>query len=221
MRTIIILLAALLTNIQFGFSQGTFQDLNFEAANVSDDPVNSLVPTTAALPGWQAFYSGSATAQVGYDFISIGAPLISIVDNKAGLPIQGNYSAYLFSAFTTSSSLSQAATVPFGTESIQLDANQSAFASFVVTLGGETINMVPLQSLSDYTLYRGDVSTFADQDVALSITELPPTNPGYSPSLLELDNIVFSPNAVPEPSVVALGAIGGLLFGARKWFARR
>jgi hypothetical protein len=37
-----------------------------------------------------------------------------------------------------------------------------------------------------------------------------------------LDDISFSTTAVsPEPSIVALTAIGGLLFGARKWFARR
>ena len=37
-----------------------------------------------------------------------------------------------------------------------------------------------------------------------------------------LDDITFSTNSVaPEPSIVALTAIGGLLFGTRKWFARR
>jgi hypothetical protein len=41
-------------------------------------------------------------------------------------------------------------------------------------------------------------------------------------SWLGLDDIAFSPTAVtPEPSIFGLTAIGGLLFGARKWFARR
>jgi hypothetical protein len=225
MKTRIIIVIALFTNVQVGFSQDNFQDLKFEAANVSGDEVNSLVPTTSAFPGWQAFIGTSATSQVGYDFISIGAPLISIVDNKVAPPIQGNYTAYLFAAtFSTvsySATLSQTATVPSGTESIQMDASQSDYASFVVTLGGTTINMIPLQTFSDYTLYGGDVSTFAGNDVTLSITELPPTISGYSPSLLELDNITFSTTVVPEPNVVALSAMGGLLFVARKWFARR
>jgi hypothetical protein len=42
------------------------------------------------------------------------------------------------------------------------------------------------------------------------------------PIWIELDDITFSTTAVaPEPNIVALTAIGGLLFGARKWFARR
>jgi hypothetical protein len=46
-------------------------------------------------------------------------------------------------------------------------------------------------------------------------------NGGYYSSVL-LDDISFSTTAVaPEPNVVALSAIGGLVFGARKWLARR
>jgi len=136
-------------------------------------------------------------------------------------PIQGNYSAYLQSAFTTSTTLSQMGTIPTGTESIQLDAEEQ-FSSFTVTVGGQTINMIPLQALSGYTVYGGNVSTWAGQDVTVSITELPPPEGSEpSPSTLLFDNISFSQTAVPEPSIVALAAIGGLLFGVRKWFARR
>jgi hypothetical protein len=56
---------------------------------------------------------------------------------------------------------------------------------------------------------------------ALSITDPAPAI--GVPSELELDDISFSTNVVasPEPNLVALSAIGGLLFGARKWFPRR
>jgi hypothetical protein len=47
--------------------------------------------------------------------------------------------------------------------------------------------------------------------------------PDYSyPNNWMIDDISFSTNAItPEPSIVGLTAIGGLIFGARKWFARR
>ncbi|MGP8236267.1 MAG: PEP-CTERM sorting domain-containing protein [Limisphaerales bacterium] len=44
----------------------------------------------------------------------------------------------------------------------------------------------------------------------MSFTEPPP--PIGGPSGLLLDDISFSPNAVPEPNTLALTALGGLLF---------
>ncbi|MGO8701814.1 MAG: hypothetical protein ACLQVY_29375 [Limisphaerales bacterium] len=195
--------------------QGTFQNLDFEEADVSGDHVNSLVATSSAFPFWQAFYDTTPATEVWYDSISTGAPLISIVDGQAGPVIQGNYSAYLFSASSTVTTLSQTGLVPVGAQSIQMEASEY-FGSFFVLLGGQAVNMVAIQSFPNYTLYGGNISAWAGQFATLSITEGLPTGlPHQSPSYLELDNITFSPNAVtatPEPSTVALTALEGLLF---------
>ena len=87
--------------------------------------------------------------------------------------------------------------------------------TFTVSLGGQAVNVVPLQVFSRYTLYGADISTFAGQVAALSFTE-PPAPAGQlggDPNIFELDNIQFSSSPIPEPSELALAAIGTLLLG--------
>ncbi len=218
MKTRLISLIVLSTSIRVSFSQGTFQNLDFEAANVAGTQINSLVPTASAFPGWQTFEGTTEISSVVYDGISTGAFEISIVDTKGGLPIQGNYSAYLFSSLGTTTTLSQTGLVPAGTESIQMDAYE-ALGSFTVTLAGQTVNLVPLQTFPNFTLYGGNISAWSGDNAALSITENLPTNPGIYPDELELDNITFSTQVIPEPAPVVLTGIGGLLFALYRRFA--
>jgi PEP-CTERM motif len=80
--------------------------------------------------------------------------------------------------------------------------------------------MIPLAVFPTYTLFGGDVSQFANQTAGLSITALGVTSgPGPNPVLL--DNIQFSSAPIPEPSSLALVALGGLFIGWRGWAARR
>jgi len=222
----VVLLAALSAH-----AQGNFQNLNFEAANIpSGTQVASFVPISEGLPGWSAYFTTGSTTdpqtQVGFDFISTGGNIISVVDKNAPMPqLQGKYSALLCGGgneILYSSSISQSGLVPAGTQSLLFDAAVYG-APFIVTLGGQTINMVPLQTFANYTEYGGEIpSSFADHGETLSFTEPPEPEGEPQPSFLELDNIVFSPTSVvPEPNMLGLTAVGGLLFGARKWFARR
>jgi hypothetical protein len=218
-RRITLLGVISLALLQTCFSQN-FVNLDFEDANVSGYTPGSGVPIADAFPGWSASYSsGSLTNMysfVGYDLISLGGFAVSINDTNSfnlGV-IQGNYSAYLFGsgvgADATSVTISQTGLVPNGTESLTLDAElRLGSTQFIVTLGGQTINMVPLQTYSTYTLYGGDISSFAGHTATLSITEppLPPVD-RTEPSLLIVDNICFSPSAVPEPSYLPLVSIG-------------
>jgi hypothetical protein len=203
------------------FAQGTFQNLDFEAANLSGYSPPALVPTTSAFPGWQALIGTTPTSTVGYNSETLSIASISINDEML---IQGNYTAFLQSAIvgsqSTSVTLSQTGIVPNGTESIELDANEPNGGAFAVTLGGDNLTMFPLQTFSGYTLYGGNVSAWAGQDVALSITQLPPSSSSglFTPSLLELDNITFSTTAVPEPNSILLTGIGGLIFA---WYRLR
>jgi hypothetical protein len=201
-------------------AQGTFLNLDFESANVSGYPPGSSgVPISAALPGWSGFYGSAQTSQVAYDGISIGGAVISVVDSNVPFsyfnPIQGEFSAYLFGGGEQpllSSTISQTGVVPTGTQSLLMDARVSG-ASFVVMLGGQTINMIALQSFQRYTLYGGDISSFSGEAAALSFT-IPPAS-GVQPSMFELDNIVFSDQPIPEPGVFGLSVLAALLFGWR------
>ncbi len=223
----------LLTVADWGFAQG-FVNLDFESANIpSSTPAGSLIPISEGLPGWSAcFVSTTAknqTTQVAYEGISLGGVSVSIVDAKVGLgfyPIQGNYSAFLCGGVGTDSQLysaqiSQTGVVPSGTESVQFDAVLLVGPPFIVTLGGQTITMSPLETFSAYSLYGGNIpSSLAGEVATLAITEPPPT--GVPPSLLELDDIVFSPASVPEPGTWVLVVCGaGALALARRRSARR
>jgi hypothetical protein len=204
---------------------GHVSKLNFEAADTVGYSPPTGMPSALAFPGWQTSIGATPISSVGYDNPSLSTPWIYLGDSEAGNIIQGNYSAFLQSSTIGSGSatLSQTGIVPPGTESIQLDANEENSGSFAVMLGGDNITMFSLQSFPGYTLYGGNASAWGGQDATLSITQLPPANSGpqFVPSLLELDNITFSPGAVPEPSALALTGIGGILFALYRRFAPR
>jgi hypothetical protein len=225
-----ILLALNLAPAATAMAQGTFQDLDFEAANVTGYQPNFPVPTSSALPGWQTSIGTSPTSSVSLDGASESGAEISIFNNNptyGTTPIEGNYSVILFGGAVLpdsleSASISQTGTVPSGTQSIEFDGNVAG-APFVVTLGGETIDMVPLHSFVNYELWGGNISpAMAGQSETLTFTEPPPA--GTPPSEFQLDDIMFSPTSVittPEPDALTLMSVGGLLFGLYRRFARR
>ena len=201
--------------------QGAFQNLNFEAANVSGYPVGANdVPITAALPGWSAFYTsaGFGTTQVNqvwYDAISGGGQIISVNDINTGggfTPLAGNYSAALFGGINnTDSTISQSGLVPGYAKSLRLDAAYSLLP-FTVALNGQNLSVVPLANAGAYTIYGVDVSGYAGQSVTLSIREPGPAV-GPNASSLFLDNILFSNQSIPEPATWALLVCGAGLLG--------
>ena len=219
-----------------GKAQGTFQNLNFEAANIpAGTQPNNDTPIAIGLPGWSAYFTSTfgesnGVTQIWYDGISLGGSAISISDNNAGLgfvPLQGRYSAMLFGGGSTpqyAPTISQTGRVPAGRQSLQMEVYSSG-TPFIVTLGGQVINMVPLSTVqlpgfpTHYTIYGGDISAFAGQVAQLSITQ--PPSPDNPPSELFLDNLVFSPDSVPEPGVLGLSALGALLVGWRILRRRR
>jgi hypothetical protein len=225
--TAIFTILLLLGGIHAGVAQG-FVNLNFESANLSGYPAGDMaVPISAAFPGWSAFSINTRTVTntattVWYDALSEGGAAISINDTNTGfgfVPLQGKYSAMLFGGGGYTVGISQTGVVPGGTESLEVQVSTSIFGGpftpVIVTLGGQTISMAPLQTFPNYTLYGGDVSAFAGQIEALSITEPPPV--GTPPSVVELDNIMFSSNPVAEPGTCGLILCGAVLFGLRRW----
>jgi hypothetical protein len=226
--------AVILASVTSGFTQA-FTNLNFESANIpAGTQVAGFIPATSGLPGWTTYAtspgSGSnSISQIFYDLVSTGGAGISVNDSNAPFsssygPISGKYSAYLFSENDGNAlygvGISQRGLVPFGTESLQV---QVGFASspFVITLGGQTIDMVPEHAFSNYTLYGGDISAFAGKIETLTFAETIPSDGAFSPGILSLDNIVFSTSPTPEPGTCGLFLGGMVLLGARKALGAR
>jgi hypothetical protein len=217
-----------------------FQNLNFERANPVIDPNGFYYPldvtAASALPGWTAYVGDVQQTDVILNALSDGTATVDIFGPgwnsvHPGI-IAGNYSVMLQSGLLNdgvtpeNASIAQFGTLPLAIQSLQFKA-WSVFptANFSVSFAGNTLSPVVLssgQSASgqDYNVYGVNLASYAGQYGQIEITAL--FNQGVDAGNMELDDISFSTTVVsPEPNIVALTAIGGLLFTARKWFARR
>jgi hypothetical protein len=215
----------------------TFMNLNFELANVSGYlPGEWDVPTTAAFPDW-SFYLGSTSdpavagpeTVVDYDELDplngSDEPNLVLVDPNVlsggywvnlPPPIQGNYSAIIEGSSlggigAVSASIGQIGTIPGTAQSLVFSAN-IIFGSLDVSFDGQALSLVTIRSEPNYAEYGADVSSFAGETGQLLFTA--PSGPNdYEGSMTEIDSISFSSSPVPEPSLLALTALGGFLFG--------
>lgn len=82
-------------------AQGSFQNLDFEAASVSGYAPGADIPIALAVPGWTCSYYNAATSEtytgfsnIWYDGVSLGGYAISVNDSDlypGYLPLQGSY----------------------------------------------------------------------------------------------------------------------------------
>jgi len=216
---------------QVTHAQGTFQNLDFESAKVAGyTPPGYGIPISAAFLGWSVTSPGYTP--VFYDGASVGGAAISIWDSNITTVYPGshftvlddNFSAILFGGEFGPATLSQTGLVPTYSRSLQMLVGTGlANLYFSVSLGGRNIQMIPLASFSNCTLYGGDISSHAGNVETLSLTALTPPSPIIPPSFFEVDDIEFSPESVPEPTASGLFAVGGLLLGLRflVWHVQR
>ena len=99
------------------------------------------------------------------------------------------------------------------TGQVPQDAESLTFygrGGFTVTFAGQPIPLLAVGSTSAYTIFEGDIAAFANQTGELLFQ-----GGGW------LDAIQFSDQAIPEPSVLGLSALGALLLGWRALARRR
>jgi hypothetical protein len=217
-------------------AQGTFQNFNFESANLSPEtpgPAPNYVPISSALPAWTVYIGTAQQTQVEYNVTTLGNASVDILGpnwtgslaaSESGYGIiDGKYTVVLQSGEYTntdvySASLSQNGTIPGNAQSLQFEADNGAYALSVSFAG----NNLPLNVLSSglspsgipYTVYGVDIAPYSSQTGLLEFTE------SFSASV-ELDDISFSTTAVaPEPSTLALILTGGVAFAASAYRAR-
>jgi len=219
-------------------AQVTFQNLNFEAANLPVIPAGQYggeVAVFSALPGWTAYLGNTEQSEVLHNYAYNSTATVDILgpnwQETSGYTfgiIDGQYSVFIQSGndpnnVTTfdNASIAQTGSVPANAESLQFKAWQLYVGTFSITFNGNSLSPVVLSSGQGpsgqpYTLYGADISPYAGQTGQLEFTQLYNT---ADPSLL-LDDITFSPTAVPEPSTLALVVIGGVTFGMHEWRKR-
>ncbi len=78
-----------------------------------------------------------------------------------------------------------------------------------VSFNGQTLSLTVLGSTPNYNIYGADISAFAGQTGQLLFTAAPQT-------IDIIDNIQFSNLAVPEPTTLALTALGGAFLCLRR-----
>jgi hypothetical protein len=213
------------------FAQGTFQNLDFESANLSPIPSGQYggeVPIASALPEWSASFGSTPVTQVLQNNFTLGAPSIDIFGPDWTSPpgiISGSYTVGLQSGYgpgliPESASLSQDGTIPANTESLEFEAENSQGATpLSVSFAGDNLTLFVLSSAvapsgQPYSVYGANIAPYAGQTGQLEFT-------ATFFNAVQLDDISFSTQAIPEASPLVLTGVGGLLFALYRRFAPR
>lgn len=212
----------------------SFQNLDFESANLSSSQSAGPVAITEALPGWTGYLGSNSVPSVLYDTFTLGNASIDIIDSKNVLGqdqiIEGQYTAVLQPGVAPSSdppvietaSLSQTGLVPANAVYLEFEGNLAAptLTSLSVSLGGQALSLVTLESGSNYTLYGANISAFAGQIEPLVFTDqvVQPAGGDADPSYI--DSISFSTSPVPEPSTWPMIIAGGISLAVISRFRR-
>jgi hypothetical protein len=190
--------------------QGTFQNLDFE--NGTFVPIAgqfNSVEFAPAVPGWTGYLGANQIDWILHNSLFLSDAGIAIWGPSQPQPglLHGQFYVVLQDSFpvpSTVPALAQTGMVPVTAQSVRfytLDFNPLIGVAFA----GASLPMTRLGgSLDSYYTWGANISGYAGQTGELRLF-----GNGY------LDNIHFSVEAIPEPGVLSLLAVGALLFGWR------
>lgn len=168
-----ILVLLLLAICQMGNAQG-FINLNFESTTLITNGSPGTVSTTIGLPDWNAFIGGISQSTILYNNGTLGNSAIAILGygNPLNPVIAGNFSVSLTAGANGNAAISQTGVVPQNVYSILFEsyAQGNELTNLLVTLNGQAINIMPLETTANYTLYGGNISSFSGQTADLTFT---------------------------------------------------
>ena len=198
------------------YGQGTFQNLGFESAQISNLPFPQWTwePINQALPGWCGYLGSNEVTIVQHNShpldsagLSIFGPTgwtTSIAHGKYAVMLQAGYDPFETVGGKVRAAIGQTAPIVSSDKALFYYAT----ASLEVTFSGQMIpTYVMGQGPNGYSLWGGDVQAFAGQSGELRFTTGGPL--GLTSSYL--DFIRFSDQPIPEPSASGLFAAGALL----------
>ncbi len=204
-----------------GHAQETFQNLNFESAEITNVSGSGVYPVSKALPGWTVVgVEATLSNEVLYNNYDLGNTSASLQGTNGPFPaLDGKFSVNLFggdsSNFTNGASISQTGLVPTGSLSIRFIAQATVGGAIegplLVSLGGQNIPYFAISTGPNYTTYAGDVSAFEGHVELLSFDAPLGINNYWT-----LDDIQFSTSPVPEPRTCALILCGAAAFGVNR-----
>ena len=204
------LLPLLATALIIGVSargQGTFQDLDFEAAQiVYVDSFHAAIVASNALPGWSVFAGTNHLSVIPFGILGATYPVQLLAQTNGG-SLSGNFTVRLSRGFSQSEdggSISQTGVIPADARALLFKAPMSLNGALAVSLGSQNLAYSALTSGPNYTVYGADITAFAGQNQTLSFSV------ALDPRVVPLDDIQFSSQPIPEPSAVylILGAAG-------------
>jgi hypothetical protein len=219
MKTPISFMLAMFWITTLAYGQG-FVNLDFEDAVIQPQfpPDHTFLDWSLALPGWRSGWS-----VLHYREGHLGVTWVFLLMDSTspvwapGTQLAGDYSLAFASGYASNDpfspwqqvSIEQSGFIPSWARSIRMLAT----GPFRIFLGSEEISMFSLGA----NLYRGDVSEFAGETARLLI--LNTASVGSVHNYTIVDNIVFSTEAIPEPSSLALLGFGAVLL-AGHWLRR-
>jgi hypothetical protein len=201
--------------------QGTFDNLDFESGNPGSITFSSSVPVSSVLPDWTATIDGVQQTDVGYNYFPPGpsGPAgVSLIGPGGAWPaLDGTYSV-LLTGGTGEASISQTAVIPMEAQSLTFEVEEGleGRGSLAVSIGGQSLSLLPLATEPNYTLYGTDISAWAGAREDLTFE----ASAGFPLTYWEIDDISFSPTAVPEPTPIALTGIGGIALALSRGLLR-
>jgi hypothetical protein len=218
-------------------AQGTFQNLNFEQANIVPIVGNPNYPYAVsvadALPDWTVDYGNVQQSVMLYNDPAIGGET-QVTLYAQGYPgavgpiIDGNFSVLLqggeVNGVATPASISQTGQIPSGTQSLLFDATGGpTFPTQPpeVFIGNQQISFFTLGTGTGngvtYTIFGANISAWSGQTEQLTFTSPVGNSVPFANYLI--DDISFSTQSVPEPSPLVLTGLGGLVFALYRRFA--
>lgn len=201
-----------------------FVNLDLQSASVSDSTSSgTFVSISDAIPGWTGYLGDSQQATVLYNALAVGSANLALLKTNNSLEIQipagSTYLVVLQAGYNggpanVSASIAQTGWIPSTANSILFTASFPYASGWQLMIGGQVIPVSLMGIIGNYGNYTADVSSFAGQVEELRFVALPGSGPTVN---LYLTSITFSSIAVPEPNVLSLSALGGLLLAWRRW----
>jgi len=216
----------LLLNVQ---GQG-YQNLGFESKPTYAGTDSDGFPIYT-IPHWTVDFNNTPQSGVNSNLYVLDYTTAALFIGSSA--IDGGQSVFLAASSyeapvdgTSSESISQTGTVPITANSIQfkltsilgfggtVDLNQPQ-NNFFIAMNSQIVPLQVMANNGSYLVLAGDVSQWAGQTAQLSIGVDVPSNynGNYTAEILYsgiIDSVVFSPNEVPEPSILVLSAFGGI-----------